>query len=717
MFGVLVLVVIFTLLGVGAISLSNRETKNSGSMLDIKSRQSASYAGLVFALGEFQRDPVNFAALLEAWRTKTVYGGASNPLPRLYFRFDPAGGPVTLTKTKPASFQIPGSNYGTLVELAGIRVPSTASENPVVVLRATGTGRSGDEQTVLGAYRVANLRLIAQAGPGLPITHPFYLNGKATWNNKIEAAGGDVFFGNTVNVNSAAQEIAIASGGLRINGDLVWNTGKSIDVAGNSWITGTYVVKSGTGPLLFRGNLIIDNNMTYSGVATVDVLGSVMVHGAGGLLLQSGTLNVGAGVPGSQIVVDGGMTQDNNGNGTLNVVGSAYLRHIGNSTKAWTLNASRLELSDNPGLSQQFFGSGTWGKLVARRAAPLSLLRPKLNMGISIATKSWNENASNLSLGTAFSRFNQAVGATVHYAPLGPCTGCAGLTATSATAPGPADSISTVAYGGAGVDPQGFDAAYPPKTLAQLGYDITPTTETEVGFDLTKDLTIEPRAFVPGPSGGLCLDNAKLCGAYIQAQYSNPSNAGCFYNGFFVVLLNGTRAFTWDAGGAQTTPLTGKYLFIVTAPNGARIWPTTAANADPAHPTNVQFIYVKSTGKIFNSFTPRYKSDATPVTFYGYVRIEHPGTLGVSWDVDVPVDFQGAVHVIGDRTNVNLIVNSSSTGSLKFNLNTGTLDAIGAAFGKCFTDPTTGAPLASGATAGFQATESWIQFRTIAELR
>jgi|GEM_PF-4945822 len=118
MFGVLVLVVIFTLLGVGAITLATRENQNSGSVLDIKSRQSAAYAGLMFALGEFQRDPANFVALLEAWRTKSVYGTVTNPLPPLYLKFSSSGAAVQLTKTKPSVFAIPGTPYSIAVELA-----------------------------------------------------------------------------------------------------------------------------------------------------------------------------------------------------------------------------------------------------------------------------------------------------------------------------------------------------------------------------------------------------------------------------------------------------------------------------------------------------------------------------------------------------------------------------------------------------------------------
>ncbi|HQF55113.1 MAG TPA: hypothetical protein PK208_08360 [Fibrobacteria bacterium] len=718
MFGVLVLVVIFTLLGVGALTLAQRDSRNSGSLLDIKSRQSAAYAGLAFALGEFQRDPANFVALLESWRTKSVYGGLTNPLPKLYFKFDAAGAATTLVKTKPAPFAIAGTPYKVVVELAGIQVPATNTEDPVIVLRSTGAGRSGDEQTIVGAYRVGNVRLnVATANLG--ITHPFYLNGTGIWNNKITASGGDVFFGNTTHLNSSSQELVVTNGGLRVNGNLTWDVGKNFDIAGNSWISGNVSVKDVDGQILFRKNLVVGGNLAYSRAAQVDVEGSLEVRGAAGIELKSGTLNVGAGIPGSQLLVDPGATQDATGGGRLNVVGKAYLAKIGDGSKAWTLNAGRLELANNPTVIQRFVGNGTWGRLVARNCAATSALWPGVSGAITISKNSWLENSANLSLGTAGLMFTQGAGSRLYFSPWPTCFGCAGVATTTAGAPLAGDSISTVAYSGAGVNGRGFDAAFPPKTLVDLGYgSSTPATETEIGFDISLDPSIQSRAFVPAGSGGRCQDNAKLCGAYIQAEYSNSANAGCFFNGFFVVLLNGTRPFTWDASATQTTPLAGKYLFIVTGPTGGNPWPTTAPNADPSNPTNVQFIYVRSTGKVFPSFSPRYKNNTVdPVTFHGYVRIDHPGTSGTSWDLTNPMDFQGAVHVVGDRTNVNLTVNSSSTGTAQFNLNQNVLSVIGNAFGTVFTNPTTGAPLVNPALAGFKAVENWIQFTPLAELR
>lgn len=726
MFGVLVLVVIFTLLGVGALTLAQRDSRNSGSLLDIKSRQSAAYAGLAFALGEFQRDPANFVVLLESWRTKSVYGGLTNPLPKLYFKFDAAGAATTLVKTKPAPFAIAGTPYKVVVELAGIQVPATNTEDPVIVLRSTGTGRSGDEQTIVGAYRVGNVRLnVATANLG--ITHPFYVNGAGIWNNQIKASGGDVFFGNTTHLNSSTQEMILTGGGLRVHGDLTWDIGKQFDIAENSWVTGNVSVKSVSGQILFKKNLVVGGGIAYSMAAELDVLGSLEVNGASGIDLHAGTLNVGAGIPGSQLLVNAGPTQSINGTGTLNVKGSAYLRQIGDGTKSWTLNADRLELADNPAVLQKFLGYGTWGRLVARNAAAGSSLVPASAFSkIKILKNSWLENANNLQLGSATRPFDLAAGAKLHFSPLGffgSCAGCDGIAFSDrvGSAPPVADSISTIAYGGDGVVAagyaKGFDKNQPPKSLADLGYAGSPALETEIGFDLTKDPSIQAKGFLPSGGGALCADPSKICGAYLNKAYSDPANASCFHNGFFVVILNGTREFAWDKGDVQTTPLSGKFLFIVTAPIvSPNPWPTTATNPDLANPANIQFIHVATGGNIFAQFTPRHLNNlTTKVVFCGYVRVASVGA-NTSWDLRVPVDFQGAVHVLGNRATASLTVNSGG-GSAEFNLNHAVLNVIGNAFGTVFTNPTNGAPLVNPALAGFKAVENWIQFTPLAELR
>lgn len=732
LFGVLILVVIFTLLGVGAISLSQRESRNSGSMIDIKSRQSAAYAGLQFALGEFQRDPDNFVALLEKWRTKStaLYGTVTNPLPPLYLSFSTAGAAVTLTKTKPAAFAIPGSSYKTVVELAGIQPPAVNSPTgPVIVLRATGTGRSGDEQTVLGAYAVRNIRLGGGGGgANLPITHPFFIQGtgNSTWNNRIETDGGDVFIGGGMYFNAATQTIRIRNGGLKIKGDMGWSANVTISVDSSSWVAGDLSVEDAT--VTFRKHLVVDGKVWWpGGPGNFKVLGTMRIDGSQGIEdMRAGQMTVGsAGVAPSQLAVMKGPVITSVGGASLTVNGDAYLHQLTSpNTKAMTLNVTRkLELSRNAALDQDFYGNGTWGQFIARDLKSGSSVIPSGGpITIGAVGTSWSETPSNLTMGTGGwpgpgNPINFSGSAKINRPNPPPCPPftfpCPSwswyLNPSSAAQNGGAPAgVSATA------NTDGFDDANPPKTPAQLGLDVKPQDVHEVGFNL--DASVAAKALTLGKGGALCQDFNAMCGASLNKARTDDIAAGSshFHNGYFVVKITSGN-FGWDniPGKPRTSPLVGKWLIIVDFPmaSGASKWPTTATNPDPTNPANIQFVYVR-TGANITGFQPRLEDpELGPVPFFGYVRID--GAQG-TWDPQTSVDFQGAVHFM----NPGQALTANSGGALPvMTLNQAVLNNIGQAFGSSFTDPTTGDPLAAAGPTGFVATENWIQFQPIAELR
>jgi hypothetical protein len=746
MFGVLVLVVVFTLLGVGAITLATRENQNSGSILDIKSRQSAAYAGLSFALGEFQRDPANFVGLLEAWRTKStaLYGTPSNPLPQLYFQFSSTGGAVTLTKTKPAAFAIPGTPYSVLVELAGVMVPTTSGEAPAIVLRSTGTGRSGDAQTIVGTYRVRNVRLNSTSGAALAITHPFYVNCGGTWNNNIETSGGDVFMGGNTHLNSAVNTVNIQGGGLRVRGDFNWDASVNVNISGNSWITGDMSVKGGSSgdAKVFGKHLVVDGNVTWLNSATLTVDGAFVIGGTTGTVdLHGGDLNVGTGSPAianSQLYVPFQKITGSDVGSKINVAnGSAYLYQLDiTSSKPITLDVpnGRLELADHSAVKQTFVGSGTWSQFVARSMASGSLFKDPGGMAPSITIKgtSWVESPDNTILGTAASGFGWSatpanplvlnVGARIYHPNCGwGCTMDWTLSGGSEQVGNP-PGINTAAEG---LTSEGFDLANPPVSVAGLGMGISPTSDNEMGFDITADPTVLSKAFTATPGPGYCHDNSSTCGSWMNKQRLDDIAAGSphFYNGYFVYKLDNfpfcPAKMSYDLGGTSMAPLVGKWLIIVNSnmASAANPWPTTATNSDPANPANIQFIYVPkgSGGAIFPGFQPRTSSSssAPAVEFYGYVRDDEMANN--TWDPKGGVNFHGAMHIMGPTTGSF----TTNSGSLlpSFTLDPAVLNDLGSAFGKLFKDPVTNQPVVSNVAAGFVATETWIQFQTVSELR
>lgn len=730
LFGVLILIVIFTLLGVGAVTLAHRESQNSGSILDIKSRQAGAYAGLVYALGEFQRDPQNFAELLEKWRTKSVsiYGSPplGKPLPPLYLSFDPAGGKVALTRTKPAPFTVPGSAYKIVVELDGVQVPApNSTADPVIVLRATGTGRSGDEQTVLGAYAVRNIRLGGGGGgANLPITHPFFIQGSdgATWNNKIETNGGDVFIGGSMYFNAATQLIRIRNGGLKIRGDMRWSANVTISVDSSSWVKGNLSVEDAT--VTFRKHLMVDGNVKWpGGPGNLRILGTMRVDGSLGIEdMKAGLLTVGsAGIVPSQLAVTKGHVFTSNGGAILTVNGDAYFHQLtAQNNKAMTLNVTkRLELSRNAALDQDFYGNGSWGQFVARdlKGGPggSSVIPNGGAVTITGPATSWAESPMNLTLGGFGNNINFSPSAKINRLVSGWC-GWGPCFPPWSINPGTAAQNLGVPIGVSDlVNADGFDVVKPPLTPSQLGLVIAPDSIKEVGFSL--EAAVAAKALTLGKGGALCQDGGDaMCGASLNQARNDDIAAGSthFHNGFFVVKIT-SGSFGWDnvPGKPMTSPLVGKWLIIVESSMGAGAskWPATAPNPDPTNPTNIQFVYVR-TGANITGFQPRSEDpEVGPVPFYGYVRID--GAQG-TWDPNTSVNFQGAVHFMHPTTALT----ANSGGSLPvMTLNQAVLNSIGQAFGSSFLDPNTNDPLATPGPTGFVATENWIQFQPIAELR
>lgn len=716
-FAVLSLVVIFTVLGVGAITLAQRDNASSGSTLDIKSRESAAYAGLVYALGELQRNPTNLVTIMESWRKGTITGSP------LYLQFSATGGNVVLTATDPGNFTLPGSLASVKVQLTGVFVPASTNTAPILSLSSTGIGRSGDAQTVIGVYQIQNL-VFNTPSANLGITHAFYLNGPGIINNLITSNSGDVYMGGDITFNSATSQVVITNGGLHLAGNLFYNAGISLNVTGNSWVTGNVTVQ-GNG-IDFQQHLVVNGGLSFTANATMNVLGALVIQGASGISnLNTGILNVGSvGVPNSELYVPNGPLATGNGGGQLIVTGPAYVKQMSlNSPNGGgeKVNVTgRMEWSDNTGLIQQFFGTGTWGQLVARSCAATSYIKNQNASGLTIgsAGNSWIETPATLAVGLVGTKVGQTNSpARITYTN--------GTTANTFLAGGSVSNAQIPAANGInrktdGLTAEGFDAAHPPYSLTTLGVTI-PATETEVGFNPALDPTIASSAWVATGSGLCNGGGSRQCGAGINAAYNADVASGShhFYHGFFVVSITGGMQFDWDLGGTQTTPLVGKYLFLVTTAmaNGSNPWPTTATNVNPATPTNVEFIYADASagGNIFPGFAPRYLNNTvTPVVFCGYVRSNNPNNP--TWNPVVPTTINGAVHVMGNVTG-GMQINSGAAPAPVFTLDQNVLGVIGAAFGSVFTNPVTNQPIANPALSGFALTESWIQFRPLGELR
>lgn len=742
-FAVLSLMVVFTVLGVAAITMAQRDNAASGNVFDIKQREAAAYAGLVYAQNELARDPANFVALLESWRTKTVYGGSSAPYPPLYLKFD-AATKVQLTKTKPSAFTIPGTTSNILVEVVGITLPSTSAEEPRIALRSTGSGSSGDEQTLLGVYSIKNIR-VTSGSATMPITHPLYIGGGGDWNYNLTVSNGPAYLGNSTHINSSVTQLNITnSGGLRVNGDFGWDNMDKISISGNTYINGTFKANGkATLGADFLGNLVITGDMEYTGgPCPVTVGKSLYILGPNGIKeLKGNHVKVGTAGANSFLAIANGELSTLDPNGWMEVIGSACLRNLrGDPSKSWALDVSdRLELSSTAPNPHTFTGEGRWGRLVSNAAPAGSYLKEGAPViagrisgmgtnGIRILGgagigHSWRAG-SNLTVGTGTNKATLNAG-TFFDAELAGGLNFSGTGTLTTGTTRPTDLTGVV-------NASGFETSLAPPDIATglgMGLPPTATNDAEPQVDFATDPTALNKAWTP--TGSALCKFSGICGASMNKAYADNIAAGSpnFHNGFFVVKLSTFPKWEWDLSGTKTSMLKGKFLFIVQgdiAGGDNNPWPTSDINpAPPAKPTNVIFIYVAtnpnlaSPYKIFDGFSPRYLNDkTTPLTFTGYIRLDvttTPTVNSISWTPIAPVNYLGAFHVVGDRDKLKFTINSGSAGvAPTFTFNQAALDVIGTAFGTNFVIGGKNLGLPAGQ---FLLLENWIQFRTLGELR
>lgn len=746
-FAVLSLMVVFTVLGVAAITIAQRDNAASGNVLDIKQREAAAYAGLVYAQNELTRDPDNLLAILKSWQDKTVYASTTGPFVPLYLQFDIAA-KVALTTTDPGMFQIPGSDSKIKVEVTGISLPSS-SEEPRIALRSTGSSLSGDEQTILGVYQIKNIRMSANQAT-LPITHPFYVSGGGDWNNTINIIDGNAYFGNNTHLNGSVKDVIIQNAGLRVYGDFTWDDLGTFSVDKDVYINGNFLMHSVKGAVNFKQNLVVTKNLEYASTGTkISVFRSLYVLGNPGFTsLQKEFIDIGTGVgvtdaifyvPNGELV----MGTDS----WIRVNGSAFIRKLsGSSAAPFILDVTnRLELA-SLGLTQTFAGVGSWGQLVARSASATSSIK---NTPVSNPVATWaiSRVSDGIRIGSGTFPFDSWIGsANFTLGALGDSVQTNGAHVINS------NNVSNffvkgnyVNYLGvlpptanlsAATTTEGFDSdpAITPRSPQDLTQSLPPSdvNDREPTLDWVTDGTALSKAWTATASTS-CKEAAKICGKSIQEAYDANKLAGGtnFHNGFFIVLLAGPE-WGWDKSGTETSKLKGKFLFYAAKDmsGSGQPWPTTDGNSTPSNPKNVIFVYGSGPNKIFAGFSPRHTTNPSlPVEFTGYVRYDAAKCEDISWNPETDLTFRGAVHVVGPNPDtkdasrcVRFTINSGNNPNTAkpylttFQFDQPALNAIGAAFGNNFVIKSDGSTLPV-TPPEFLLMENWVQMRTLGELR
>lgn len=263
MFVVLGTILLVTLLGFAGLALSKADVSDAGTVLDMKSRDQAAWAGLNVALARMQSNPTTTAAQLSLF-LQDVAANVAETDRRDQFSFTATGFTLQPASSPPDWFPIVDSATAANDESAvrtrilsldvGALDPLGLVQNNgiVVTLQSIGRGRNGHTQTVVGSYRMLGITLSQAVNPVLAatITNAMYLSGNLENTNIGNNFQGDVYVGGSVSLNAGASQTV--NGRFRVNGSFSSNA--TLTVTQNSWIGGSITTNSGA-PMTFQENL------------------------------------------------------------------------------------------------------------------------------------------------------------------------------------------------------------------------------------------------------------------------------------------------------------------------------------------------------------------------------------------------------------------------------------------------------------------------------
>lgn len=302
-FVVLGAILLVTLLGFAGLAFSESDARNSGSILDLKSRDEAAWAGIDLALARLQADPVATAQQLSAFLA-SVANNSSNPSAVLdRFVFTATGFTLAANSTTP-QFYAPaytgqsaanaGDSSAASVVLLSVDIGTPVlgaltTSGIIVTLQSTGQGRKGDRQTVVASYRMLGISPQQNANAVVPasISNALYLSGDLSNTNIGNNIQGDVYVSGNVSLNSSAPQTV--NGRFRVNGNFSSNA--PLTVSGDSWIGGYIYTNSGA-PMTFQGNLGVGSGIGVMN-ANLTVLKNFNLYGSATGSWNTATLTVG----------------------------------------------------------------------------------------------------------------------------------------------------------------------------------------------------------------------------------------------------------------------------------------------------------------------------------------------------------------------------------------------------------------------------------------
>ncbi|QQS05428.1 MAG: hypothetical protein IPK50_00675 [Fibrobacterota bacterium] len=274
---VLGVVIFFTMLGFMGLEMATKDSQVSGTLLDIKSKESAAWGGLNLAIGAMQANPTSLATELQKFIADSAQPSADK---RQWLSF--SGGSFSLVKTDPGFYSIGSGNDKSAIKVRVVSVDLNGasginSGNGLpITLECTGQGRNEQQLKIVASYRILGMdvpTITFTTDATLP-RNALYLNGSVQNLNSALLTDAPIYSSGGYQTNSYG---SITVKQFRVGGDLTLAGTGRVTVEKNSYIGGRLLVNSNF-PLEFKENLGIGGGI-FTLNDTLKVLGSLNVYG------------------------------------------------------------------------------------------------------------------------------------------------------------------------------------------------------------------------------------------------------------------------------------------------------------------------------------------------------------------------------------------------------------------------------------------------------
>lgn len=273
-------VILFTLLGYVALTLSKGDNDIAGSMVDIKSQQIAAQAALNLSVARFESDPTVAVQALNAF--------LADPS-KAYLDFDKAGVAVAVSSTATWHALGPG-NEAVQVKILGVSTGGTSGSNGGmgvdVALDGKGMGRDGNIHEIVAVFNVRGLDFSVGTTTSGP-SEALHVQGSLGQVHTGSTIDGGIYSGNSSGTTVIENNASTISK-LKIAGNLT--THQAMRVNSPAIVGGKFFLDD-TNSLTFDSSLIVQGGMYVSG--KLNVARSLYVSGGTQDYVNAGKLSVG----------------------------------------------------------------------------------------------------------------------------------------------------------------------------------------------------------------------------------------------------------------------------------------------------------------------------------------------------------------------------------------------------------------------------------------